>query len=118
MTNNRVDFFIDGLTKLIDYHRKENDMSYAEVIGVLEIAKADLLVEMFVPQGSAANAAEGKRKKEVANLIKTTEGTCTSCFDSAHEFYTGWHNKAGELVVGKEELICRKCARARGVEGA
>ena len=47
MTDNRIQFFADAMGKLIDYHRKENALSYAEAIGVLDMAKMDLYAEMY-----------------------------------------------------------------------
>ena len=43
MTN--VDMFQEHLRKVIDYHKKENELNYAEVLGVLELIKNDLLIE-------------------------------------------------------------------------
>ncbi len=43
MTN--VDMFQEHLRKILDYHKKENNLNYAEVLGVLEIIKHELLFE-------------------------------------------------------------------------
>jgi len=56
---------VDKLTKqlygVIDYFGREFDVNYVEVIGVLEILKADLLDEM----GLLARLANEERGKDV-----------------------------------------------------
>ena len=42
-----VEFFIDDILHRISYHEKENDLSYAELIGALEIIKQKIMIEMF-----------------------------------------------------------------------
>lgn len=39
--------FRDDLQSRIDYHRSENQLSYAEAIGVLEIISHDLKMELY-----------------------------------------------------------------------
>ena len=44
------------LADAIDYFRMEYDMTYAEVIGSLELLKADIIREAFeTPQGGEVN---------------------------------------------------------------
>jgi len=45
MSRRGCDHFVDELERLIDRLRAEYEMTYAEVIGCLELVKADLLSE-------------------------------------------------------------------------
>ena len=40
-----VDMLQEHLRKVLDYHKKKNNLNYAEVLGVLEIIKHELLFE-------------------------------------------------------------------------
>lgn len=46
MSARGVKMLCDDISSRIDYYSDEFDMTYAEVIGVLEIIKADLVAEM------------------------------------------------------------------------
>lgn len=118
MKDNRIQFFTEGLTKLIDYHRKENRLSYAEVIGLLEIAQQDIYAEMMAgPSGQSQppRVIEGDRKDEIDALLDETNVTCTSCFSGSSQFFSGWMDENDTIVIGKDELLCPECAKLRGV---
>jgi hypothetical protein len=42
-----IDLLRDDLDAKLDYHRKENKLSYAETIGVLEIILHELKMELW-----------------------------------------------------------------------
>jgi len=119
MSDNRVDIFVNGLTDLIDQHRKENSLTFAEVIGVLDIAKHELYTEMALValRKEQYHEIAPRRKEEIQQLIAENNGTCTSCFGACKDFFTGWADGAGNVVIGPDELLCAECARLRGVEG-
>ncbi len=45
MTSNAVDDICDRIGRVINYGRAEYDMNYAEIIGLLELIKTDLINE-------------------------------------------------------------------------
>lgn len=47
MRSRAVDHFIDDVELVIKRFRKEYEMSYAELVGSLEIIKADVIRELF-----------------------------------------------------------------------
>lgn len=45
--SNAVDSFLAELSRVIEYHRDEWELTYSEAIGCLEITKAHLMREIF-----------------------------------------------------------------------
>ena len=50
MSQEATNRFQDELSKLIDYFTDEMGLTFAEAIGVLEIAKADLIKDLIDPE--------------------------------------------------------------------
>lgn len=48
MTRRSIAQLQDDITRVIDYHRTENLLTFAEILGVLEFIKRDLLHEESV----------------------------------------------------------------------
>ena len=44
--SNPIEMLQEEICKVIDYHREESDLTYAELVGVLEVIKYDILQEM------------------------------------------------------------------------
>ncbi len=49
MSEETTDRFQGEIEKVVDYFRHEYDISYAETVGVLEVVKIGLVVELAVP---------------------------------------------------------------------
>ena len=47
MSKKEIEFFMDGLEKLIDYHAAENKLTIAELIGCLEIKKQEIISDLY-----------------------------------------------------------------------